>query len=225
MENKKLWYFQNFNILESLSKEEMIKLSDESNMRDASRNQAIYMDGDEADRVYFLKTGKVKISSYSDEGKEMIHAIVGPGELFGELAIAGESEHEHFAEATEDAKVCSIRVKDFEKYLENNPRLNLRITKLIGLRMQKIQNRLKAMWFRSAPERIESFIKEMAEEHGEKIGEEMEIPLRLKHQEIANLTATTRQTVTSTLNQMEKNGIITYDRKRILIHEPGKLHH
>ncbi len=215
---KKLWYLENFNILKALSKKEMMKLNERTKMRNCHKNEVIYLPYEKSNTLYFLKEGKVKIASVSEDGKEMIHAILGQGEIFGELAITDDQgERKQIAEATEDALICSIDVKEFGEFMQNNSNLNLSITKAIGFRLRKIQARLESLWFKSAPERIRGFIKDLADEHGKDIGDEKVVKLNLTHQEIASLTATTRQTVTSTLNDLEKKEIIIYDRKRILI--------
>lgn len=223
MKDNILWYFENFNFLDSLSMKEKMELSGRAKMIEAKKNQTIYLPSDVSNSIYFLKEGKVKISSFSDDGKELIFAILGPGEIFGELAIAGQTSREQIAATTEDAIICYVNVEEFENFLASHPRLSLRITKLIGFRLKKIRSRLERMWFKSAAERVKSLLTDLIEEHGIKIGDEREIRLNLTHQDIANLAATTRQTVTTTFNELEREGIITYDRKRILVRKPKAL--
>lgn len=218
MESKsKLWYFENFNLFHSLGKEEMEKLSRMAAMKSCTKHQIIYFPQESANAIYFLKTGKVKISKYSFDGREMIIAMLGPGEIFGELALAGQNERNEIAEAIDDSIVCSIDIRELENMLQSNPQLNLQITKLIGLRLRKFESRLESLVFKNAEERIHGFIKEMAKEHGRKIGNEVEVNLRLTHEDIAKLTATSRQTVTAVFSELEKKNIILYDRKRILV--------
>jgi CRP-like cAMP-binding protein len=219
----KLWYFENFNILKSMSKKEMMEMNEKSTMKYSRQSESIYLPGDSAHSIYFLKEGKVKISSYSDDGKELTHAILGPGELFGEQAIIGDKMLAQVAETTEDAVICSISVKEFERFMAQNPQLNLNVTKLLGFRLKKVRSRLEALWFKKAPDRVKQVLKDLAEEHGRPVGDEIVIELKLTHQDLANLSATTRQTVTTIMNQLEKEGLLDYDRKRILIHEPEKL--
>lgn len=213
----KLWFFQNFNFLESMTKAEKMELSNCSVMKAHKRDENVYLPHDLSSRIYFLKQGKVKIVSFSGEGRELIHGLLNAGEIFGELALAGEERRESFAMVTEDALICQVGVSEFERILKNNPILNLQVTKLIGFRLKRIRTRLERMWFKSAEDRIRSLLNELAEDHGHEIGEGIEIPLRLKHSEIASLAATTRQTATSILSRLEKNGDIEYDRKRILL--------
>ena len=213
----KLWFFENFNFLESMTNAEKLELSECSVMKEIKRDDSVYLPHDISSRIYFLKEGKVKIVSYSDEGRELIHGILKAGEIFGELALAGENRRENFAMVTEDSVVCQVGVSEFERILKSNPLLNLEVTKLIGFRLKKIRTRLERMWFKSAEERIKSLLNELAEDHGKQTDVGVEIPLRLKHQEIASLAATTRQTATTILNKLVKLGNIEYDRRRILL--------
>ncbi len=221
--NSKFWYFENFNLLEALSEDEKMKLSERSNHYEAPRKEVLYFPEDPTNRIYFLKRGKVKISTYSDDGREMILSILGPGEIFGEMGLTGDSKREHFAEATEDVSYCTTSLEDFQDLVEKNPKFNLQITKMIGFRFKKIQSRLESLCFKPAPDRIKQFIVDMVDEHGRDVGYEKEVKLNLTHQNIADLTATSRQTVTSVLNDLEKKDLILYDRKRILVRDVEAL--
>jgi CRP/FNR family cyclic AMP-dependent transcriptional regulator len=213
----KLWFFENCNFLESMNREEKMELSECSVMKEVKKDESVYLPHDISSRIYFLKEGKVKIVSFSEDGRELIHGILKAGEIFGELALAGESQRENFATVTEDSLICQVAVTEFERILKNNPMLNLEVTKLIGFRLKRIRTRLERMWFKSAKERIKFLLSELADDHGQKTNDGIEIPLRLKHHEIASLAATTRQTASTILSSMVKAGEIEYDRRRILI--------
>ncbi|MDQ3051904.1 MAG: Crp/Fnr family transcriptional regulator [Bacteroidota bacterium] len=222
----KLWYFENFSMLGVLSMKEMIALDKKAEMRSAPKNEVIYFPEDASNSVYMLKAGKVKISKMSLDGKEIILAILGPGEVFGEMSITGQEKREEIAEATDDTIICVVKIPDLQMMMESNSRFNMQITKLIGFRLKKIQNRFESLIFKTSDERVRSFIRELADEHGRKVqgnNNEMEIRLKLTHEEIAKLTATSRQTVTTVLNELEKQSIITYDRSRIFVKEYDKL--
>ena len=222
---KKLWYFNDFNILSVLSDEEKMQISKMVVDKETSKKEVVHFSDDSADRIYFLKQGKVKISKYSTDDKEMILSILGPGEIFGETGVMGEKSYGTVAEVIEDAIICSLRIGQLEEMLKLNSAFNFSVTKLIGLRYLKVQSRLESLVFKTAPQRIRGFIKEMADEHGKTLanGTEIVVKLKLKHEDIAKLTATTRQSVTTELNSLEKNGTILFDRKRILVKNYSEL--
>ena len=222
----KIWYLENFSMMSVLSQDEIMEMDKKAAMRNAVKNQIIYFPEDISTTLYMLKEGKVKISKQSPEGKEIILAILHPGEVFGELSITGQEKREEIAIATEDAVICMVDVKDLHMLMEKNPKFNMSITKLIGFKLKKIQNRFESLVFKSSEERVSSFIKELAEEHGKAIlgnPEEKLIQLKLTHDDIAKLTSTSRQTVTSTLNALEKSGVILYDRRSIFVKQLSKL--
>lgn len=192
-------------------------------MKTYAKGQMIYLPADPAKTIYFLKKGKVKISKYSDDGRELTKAILGPGELFGELSLAGADKRDEVAEVVDDAMVCIIHESDFRSYLAHHPRLNIKVTKLIGLRLKKVESRLESLYFKTSAERVQEFIKDLADNYGTKRNGEVEVKLYLTHNEIAKLTANSRQNVTTILRSLEKDGIIYYDRKRIIIKKYDQL--
>lgn len=212
----KAWYFENFNIFEALCLEERKRLASRAYQWHAAKGEAVFLPDQPANTVYILKEGRVKIAACATDGREHIISILHPGEIFGELALA-EGKRNSLAVTLEPSYICAVALDHFQEVLQGNPNFNLQITKMIGRRLSKVQSRLTALCFKSASERIQGFIGDLAEEYGRRIGQEIEVELHLKHEEIAQLTATSRQTVTSVLNELSKQNIIDYDRRRILI--------
>ena len=226
MEKTKIWFLENFSMIQVLSPEEIKILDSMATMRDVTKNQVLYFSEDSANSVYLLKKGKVKISKVSNDGKEVILAILGPGEVFGELSITGQEKREEIAEVTEDAVICKVDVQDFESMMEHNPKFNLQVIKLIGFRLRKIQNRLENVIFKTSEQRVRGLIKEMVMDFGREIaGEDNQrvVELRLTQEDMAKLTATSRQTVTTVFSDLEKKGIIKYDRRRIFVRDMKAL--
>lgn len=226
MQKSKIWFLENFSMFQMLSPKEMQEMDGHTVMHEVPEKQVIYLSDDEANHVYILKKGKVKISRLSEDGKEVILGILGPGEVFGELSLIDQGRRDEIAIVTENALVCKIRTDHFEKMMQQNMALNFQVTKFIGLRLKKIQNRLGNIIFKTSEQRIRSFIREMAYDFGRKISGEnsqWEIKIRLTHQEVGKLTAASRQTVTTVFNDLEKNNIISYSRNRILVKDIEKL--
>ncbi len=154
-----------------LSPDEMQEMDLHTVMREVPEKQVIYLSDDEAKHIYILKKGKVKISRLSEDGKEVILGILGPGEVFVELSLIDQGKRDEIAIVTENALVCKISTDQFEKMMQQNKALNFQITKFIGLRLKKIQNRLGNIIFKTSEQRIRSFINEMAHDFGRNISQ------------------------------------------------------
>lgn len=224
-EKTKLWYFENFNLMKTLPKTELMKLSQGTKMTQAPKKQIIYFPEESSNSVYLIKKGKVKISRMAEDGREIIIAILGEGEVFGESAITDTgSKREEFAEATEDTILCNMFSEVIHDLMEKDPAFGLKITKIIGFRFKRIQSRFESLIFKSSDERVKSFIKDLVKDEGQKNSNgEFELKLNLTHEDIGKLTATSRQTVTTVLNNLEKKNLISYDRSKIVVKDLNKL--
>lgn len=216
-EKTKLWYLQNFNLFKSMAMEKIEEMSSKISMRESPKKQIIYFPEDPSNTIYLLKSGKVKIYRSSDDGKTTTFHLLGPGEIFGESALLGEEKRENVAEVVEDAVICTIDKAFFQKMTNENPQLNLSISKIIGFRIRKIQSQLEDLVFKTAKERIVAFLKRYTATFGKKMIDGYVVRPFLTHQEIANLTATTRQTVNSVLNSLIDEGSIKYSRRYLKI--------
>jgi len=212
-EKTKLWYLQNFNLLEGMDKNSMEEFSKMTHMKESTKKDIIYFPDEPSNTIYFLKEGKIKISRITDDGRTTALDLLGPGEIFGEGALLGQDTHTNMAEAMEDTVVCSISKDMFEKMLEKNPMINRSINKFIGFRMRKIQAHVEDLVFKNAQERIEAFLKRYAKTFGKQMVDGCRVRPFLAHHEIANLTATARQTVNAVLNDLVDEGKIEYTRR------------
>ena len=212
-EKTKIWYLQNFNLLQGMDESSMEMMDQKSTMKKSSKREIIYFPEERSDNIYMLKEGKVKISRVSEDGKKMTLQLIGPGEIFGESAILGQDKRENIAEVVEDAVICSINRTMFQEMLANNPKLNLSINKFIGLRIRKIQAHVEDLVFKDAQERVVAFLKRYAKTFGKEMIDGWIVRPFLTHQEIADLTATSRQTVNSILNDLVSNQDIKYTRR------------
>ncbi len=219
----KLWFLENFNLFEGLSEDEMKELEKITSMNETNKNEPIYFAQEPSNSIFFLKKGRVKLTRVSDDGKEMIIGLVNPGEVFGEMSILDMDERNDFATAMDNCLVCAISKDDFKLFLEKNPALNLKISKLIGFKLKKYSERIEELVFKDAEQRVVSFILNLAKEHGKKIGDEYFVKPFLTHQDIAKLTACSRQTVNTILTDLREKKIINFDRRKLIIHDEKKM--
>ena len=175
--------------------------------------------------MFFLKKGRVKIVSYSEDGKEIIKKVLWPGEIFGELGLLDdESKRTDFSQAMDDdVLICAMNKDEMINMMSMNTKLNIKVMKLIGLRLKRVERRIESLICKSARTRLVEFIKELAEERGKKVGTEILIKHHLTHQDIANLNAISRQKTTAIMNELREENIINFDRNSILVRDINQL--
>lgn len=215
----KFWHLKKFNILKVLSWDEKIRLALKATMKAHKAGDMIYFRGDPGKNIYFLKKGSAKLYRYSERGEEIIFEIVRPGELFGELAWIRHTPQDKCAQALTDVLLCYLDVNEWEKFVTAHPEMKTSIIKWIGGKMVQLERRLESLQFKNTQTRVVELLKDLADTYGRKLGlgYEIEIKIHLTHKDMAQLTATNRQSVTSVLKNLERKGIISYDRRRILI--------
>ncbi len=194
-------------------------------MKTKEKGTHIYFPNEPSKVIFFLKNGRVKIGSYSNDGKEIIKGIMHSGDMFGEMGLVGQDTRTDFAIAMDDdVRICTMNVVEILEMMRGNAELSLKITTTIGDKLTKVERKFESLIFKDARTRIVDLIKEMATERGKILaGEAILLEHSLTHQDIASLTATSRQTVTTVLNELKDKELINFDRKSILIHEKGKL--
>jgi CRP/FNR family transcriptional regulator, cyclic AMP receptor protein len=219
-----IWYFEDVNLYELLCPHKVKRMAERHTFHHYGKGQFIYFPNEASNHLYLIAEGRVKISSYSDEGKEIIKAVLTAGEIFGEMALAGEDKRSDFAQALDEkTTVCPMSIQDMQELMKDNRVLSFKLFKLVGFRLKKTERRLESLVFKDTRTRIVDFIREMAEERGTKVGFETLVKNYLTHQDIASLTGTSRQTVTTVMNELKDQNLINFDRKRILIRDLAKL--
>lgn len=212
----KIWYIKNTGgVFASLSDEDKTYLADISKMVECLRGQPFYLSRDVSDKIYLVKKGRVRLGMVNADGNEITLDVLGPGEIFGELAVTDEKRRSHFAEATEDSLVCIFSRTHFHKFLTEHPDLTFNIMKLIGFRLREIETRLQDLTFKSVSERLKTTLLRLTERHG--IKEANGIRLKITQKEIAYLVGATREAVAEEIARLKRAGLLQTAYRSLLI--------
>ncbi len=187
------------------------------------KHDFIFKQKDNADKIYYITKGRIKIGTENHDYKSVTKAILGPGEIFGEKVLIGQSQRRDYAQALEETEVCIMSKDKMKTLFREHSQLYIFIMNLIGNRALAIEKRLESLVFKDSRSRIIEFLLEIRKNKGERVGYEWVVRKFLTHQEIANLTATSRQTVTTVLNDLKSHNILTFNRKRLLIRDLARL--
>ncbi|MCH7520840.1 MAG: Crp/Fnr family transcriptional regulator [Candidatus Marinimicrobia bacterium] len=216
-EKTKLWYLQNFNLFKEVDEQTLMEMAVKSHMSRSKKKEVIYFPEEPSDTIYFLKGGKIKLSRISPDGQTTTLALLGAGEIFGESAILGQETHENIAEVVEDALICAIDKRVFQELLEKSNMLNRSVNTLIGDRIRSVESKIEDLVFKDAHERVVDFLARYVKTFGKQLVDIWEVRPFLTHQEIAELTATSRQTVNAILNELKSEGKIDFSRQYLRV--------
>ena len=223
-ENSSLWYFENVDLFQLLCPAKTGNMEENHQVATFKKGEYIYFPEEPANKIYLIEEGRIRIGTFLEDGKESVKAILSAGEIFGELALTGEVRRTDFAQAMDDGtKACIMDIEEMKELMAENRDLSFKIIKLMGLRLKKLERKVESLVFKDSRTRVIEFLHEAAIWKGKKIGYETLISTRLTHKDIASLTGTSRQTVTTILNELKEKNILTFDRKRILIRDLGML--
>ncbi|WP_042835638.1 Crp/Fnr family transcriptional regulator [Thermoanaerobacter ethanolicus] len=209
-----------FNELEDKSLEEIHKIS---TINFFKKGSIIFMEGEKGEAIYFVKSGKVKISKTSSIGKEYIIKIMEKGDVFAESILFVGGEYPATAEAIEDSEVIMLKNQDIENLILKNSEIALSIIKLMAKRLKNVAVIIENLALRDSIGRTASVLLTFAKERGINTKEGILLDLNLNRQDLANIVGTSRENVTRILSQMDKEGIIHLDRQKIIIRDVKKL--
>jgi CRP-like cAMP-binding protein len=182
----------------------------------------VYMSNESARFIYEVLSGRVKIV-IKEGKKEIIKKIARPGDVIGLCGLGKTREYCEEAMALTKTKLIKYHVSTIEDADKKDPKLSFTINQFLIDEIHAMDQRIRSMAFENARERVVNCLLHLVEKEGERLGYEYLIRNALTHQEMAGLTATSRQTVTSVLNELKEQGLIKFNRQRILINDLSSL--
>ncbi|MBI5849090.1 MAG: Crp/Fnr family transcriptional regulator [Nitrospirae bacterium] len=210
-------------IFSTLSSEELKELSRYLLSETLAKKESIFSEGDSSEWLYIVKTGKVKITKLSNEGKEIILEIISPHEMFGGIAVVRGFPYPANAVAMEDSEVLKISRKNLLSLMDKLPNLMYCMAMNIGDRIKDTHETLKNIALEKVESRIASLLIKLSEKSGEKVSEGIAITMKLTKQDIAEMVGTTVETSIRTMSKLAKAGLINAKSGKIIIRDLEKL--
>jgi len=187
--------------------------------RDAAAGGTIYFEGDPAEKLYLVATGKVKLVRHAPSGREVLLDILRAGEYFGNLTIVSGREYTDTALAQTDCCILQISALNFEKILSQHPEVTLRVLKAVGQRLEESQEIIRQLSAFSVEQRIAAALLRLARKLGEQEDSGMLIQIPFSRQDLAAMTGTTVETVSRVMSRFAGEGLIATGRKWVAIRE------
>lgn len=209
----KYWFLEGFNLFKKLGMSTMMRMCEILEMENIDKGTLIEIGKRDKKSIFFLKKGTVKIV---DSTSETVKYIVKTGNIFGELSLYDkQAANEEKAYALEDSIICYIESNQMEGLMEKHKSLKNGVLKIYGIRIKKLERRLRDLLYKDSKLRIKEFITDYVHEFGEEQNDNLVAKNLLSHQDIANLTNTSRQTVSNVLSNLRKERHIDYSSQYV----------
>jgi CRP-like cAMP-binding protein len=213
---KHIWYLEDVNLFKILCPHKYAAYKDSHEFEIYNKKDFIYFTEDTSDKIYLIDKGKVKIGYYTEDGREVVKAILTRGEIFGEKSILGETRHNDFAQTLEPkTSICSMSVNEMQNLMLENRSLSLKIYKFIGLRIKRLERRLELLLFKDARTRLIEFLNEMESDFGTKLATgDVLIKNPYTQKDMASLLGISRPSLNILMNELKDEGYLSFGRRK-----------
>lgn len=218
----KLWSSRRLELLNGMSQQAVRRFNAMVRTTKHRRGEWIFVHGDNADCIYLLQKGRMKLTTVTADGHEVLHEIIGPGEIFGDTSPILGIPRTTSAQALETSLVCELREKDFEILLSVYPELSFRILKSVGLRLKQAEAQLVNVICNDVSHRVrEALIDLIVKESGVLPGQPTRITIT--QQDLANSIGASREKTWRALKELEDSSVLRLMYRSILVMAPHKL--
>ena len=210
-------FLRNVPLFESLSEEDLAALAKVTITRTFSRDSVIILAEEEGDTLFIIENGQVKVSIVSEDGREVILSLLGAGAVFGELSLLDGKPRSANVIATEDTELIMLRRADFIQLIFKVPQIATALLAELASRLRRTDRQIEGLALLDVTSRISETLLQLAGDQGVETGAGIVIRNRPTHQELANMSGTTRETVSRVLKRLENQSYIQCHGRTITI--------
>jgi CRP-like cAMP-binding protein len=184
----------------------------------------VFHEGDSSDACYIVSDGNFRVTREHSDGRAITLATLGPGEIFGELAMLDGDKRSASAESITDGTLLALPASDVRSLLSRNPEIALKLVAGLVRRLRAANARLSRQSFQTVPSRVAGILLQLSRDSQPADGEEeVEVTIRMNQTDLAQLAGTSRESVSRFLAELERAGVVRSGRGRVTVLQPGKL--
>ena len=210
-------HLRNVPIFTDLSDSDLNRIASKMVSRDYEKGQMILLEESTGETFFIMTSGTVKVTRLSDDGREVILALLGESDFFGEMSLLdGEGRSANIV-ANEDAEVMTLSRRDFLEYLETYPKIAIALLEELAVRIRKSDQQIESLSLSDSEQRIGITLIRLAEERGTIKRGDVTVQNLPYQQDIANMAGTSRETVSRTLKLLEDKKLVKRNGSDITI--------
>jgi CRP-like cAMP-binding protein len=186
----------------------------------SNKGSYLFREGQDAEEIYIILSGKVQISKMNAEGQELALRLASDNDIAGELTLfTQEPKYIFNAMVTESANIAAVHIKELEAALINNSKLSYEFLRWMNDHMRKTMTKFKDLVLNGKKGALYSTLIRMSNSYGVEQEDGIHISVPLTTQELANFCGTAREIVSRLLSELKRKKIISVESKKIIIHD------
>lgn len=206
-----------------LAADELNSLVKYARTKRIAANEVVFHKGAPGDQMFAIIGGRMKIVTLSDEGKEIVLAILAPGDVFGEISLLDGRARTATVIAAENGELLILERHEFIPFLERHPKIAIKLLEEICKRLRVTDALIEDVVFLNLPMRLAKRLLFLAEQYGRPVQPGIRIGVKLSQQELGNMVGTSRESVNKQMRIWENEGLIRMNQGYITLLQPDKL--
>ena len=198
-------------------------LIDSMNPVSFARGDVLFHEGEPGDRLFVIRSGKIKLGRRSSDGRENLLSIQGPGEMFGELSLFDPGPRTATATVVADAELVELAHTDLVAWLEQHPTVAKHLLKALAHRLRRTNEALADLVFSDVPGRVAKALLDLATRFGEPTDEGVRVAHDLTQEELAQLVGASRETVNKALADFAARGWVRREGRAVVLLDADRL--
>jgi CRP/FNR family transcriptional regulator, cyclic AMP receptor protein len=204
-----------------LEEDELERFSRVAVPRSFPAGTRVFHEGDRSDACYIVRDGSFRVTREHSDGRAITLATLGPGEVFGELAMLDGDLRSASAESLTAGELLALPAVDVKALLARHPEISVKLVSALVRRLRAANERISRQSFQTVPSRVAGVLLQLAAETTREGGE---VTIRMNQADLAQLAGTSRESVSRFLADLERSGVVRSGRGRVTILDPEKLH-
>lgn len=205
------WIFKNFDPADIKA------LSHEALRKKSIKGESLFLQGDPADEMFLIKSGRIKLSKVLEDGTELMLDIRKAGDFVGENMFSEEGLYPVSAVCLEDTLTCGFSRSQFEELVLQHPKVGLQIIKTLSERISSLTDRVSSLSITNIEDRLYQVLSNVAKEHGAQSPQGVVILFPLTHEDLGFLTGAHRVSITRAMKALKEAGKIILEGKRLIL--------
>jgi CRP/FNR family transcriptional regulator, cyclic AMP receptor protein len=217
-------------IFSGLSRPELARIADVAVRRTYPAEVVILREGDRGDTCYVMRSGRARVTRQHPDGRAITLTNIGPGEIFGELAMFGGEVRSATVQAIEDVEAVAILADDLKSLLKGHPEITVKLLGTFAAKLRDANERIARQSFQKVSSRVAGVLASLIETGSgtstvrSADGQGADIAIRSTQADLAQLAGASREATSRFLADLQRAGVVTCRRGRVIVHDPEALH-